>query len=135
VAITAFQNTRNRADYRERAAISAGRMERTCHLTAHSGRRVGHRGTHLGCSLVGHLGGRFLVGFRIALTSLPPAGCEIHKCWTAAEKGSWGRGGYSELPELRNHRPARSSDWTRRRCSAIHASASASVENGLTLVG
>src|SRR5262249_22257196 len=42
-------------------------------------------------------------------------------------------GAYSDLPELRNHRLASFSDWTRRRCSVIHASASASVENGLTL--
>src|SRR5215468_6494097 len=38
-------------------------------------------------------------------------------------------------PELRNQRLGSFSDCTRRWCSPIHASASASVANGLTLVG
>src|SRR5262249_44202990 len=38
-------------------------------------------------------------------------------------------------PELRNQRLRSFSDCTRRRCSPIHASASASVTNGLTVVG
>ena len=39
------------------------------------------------------------------------------------------------LSELRNQRLGSFSDCTRRRCSAIHASASALVANALTLAG